>query len=106
MIGSRLDTVGTGLIAIGLISGFAPFMILGRTADPSTQAYQDAKGSWIPKAMMNDKAMPFWMVAGGLLAIGLLTIAVDRFLDRRGSGEMRSRKKDIDSRRADKEQRL
>ena len=83
MIGSRLDTLGRiGLVAAALAAS-APFWILGRTADPSTQAYQDAKGSWIPKAIMNENATPFWIAALVLGVTGFLLIGLDRFLDRR-----------------------
>lgn len=80
-----MDNWGKGTLAIALVAACAPFFILGRTADPGTQAYQDAKGSWVPAAMMNENAIPFWISAAAMLATGVCLIGFDRLMDRRRS---------------------
>jgi len=64
--------------------------------DPSTQALADAKGSWLPRAMMNDRPEPFWQAALVLGIVGMLLIAVDRFMDWRKGRLARLRKSRLD----------
>jgi len=91
MIGSRLDNFGKGALAVAAFVACGPFLILGRTSDPGTQAYQEAKGSWIPAVMMNHESQPFWLVAAGLGIIGGGLIGLDRFVDRRRGVRRRDR---------------
>ena len=45
-----MKTVGNTLLLVTVLLALAPVMIVGRGSQPSTQIYQDAKGSWMPAA--------------------------------------------------------
>jgi len=45
-----MKTIGNILLLVTVLLALAPVMVVGRGSQPSTQNYQDAKGSWMPAA--------------------------------------------------------
>ena len=69
-----MKTVGNSLLLIAVLLALAPVMIVGRGSQPSTQIYQDAKGSWMPAAYAYAKPRAFFIAAGftGLAGAGFI----------------------------------
>jgi hypothetical protein len=45
---TSIGIFGRVLLLIAVLPALTPIMIAGRGSHPSTQIYQDAKGSWMP----------------------------------------------------------
>ena len=67
-----MKKVGKTFLFIAVLLALAPVMIVGRGSQPSTQIYQDAKGSWIPAAYAYANPRAFFVAAGlaGLAGVG------------------------------------
>lgn len=78
-----MKTVGNTLLLVTVLLALAPVMIVGRGSQPSTQIYQDAKGSWMPAAYAYANPRGFFIVAGltGLAGVGF--IVASSLLERR-----------------------
>ena len=59
-----MKTVGNTLLLVTVLLALAPVMIVGRGSQPSTQIYQDAKGSWMPEAYAYANPRAFFIAAG------------------------------------------
>jgi len=69
-----MKTLGHTLLFIAVLLALAPVMIAGRGSQPSTQAYQDAKGSWMPSAYAYSHPRTFFVAASivGLAGVGFV----------------------------------
>ncbi len=69
-----MKTVGNALLLVAVLLAVAPIMIIGRGSQPSTQIYQDAKGSWMPAAYAYANPRAFFVAAGftGLAGVGFI----------------------------------
>jgi len=69
-----MKTAGKTLLLIAVLLALAPVMIVGRGPQPSTQVYQDAKGSWMPAAYSYINPRAFYVAAGftGLAGAGFI----------------------------------
>ena len=69
-----MKTVGNTLLLVTVLLALAPIMIVGRSSQPSTQIYQDAKGSWMPAAYAYANLRAFFIAAGftGLTGAGFI----------------------------------
>jgi hypothetical protein len=69
-----MKTMGKTLLLVALLLALAPVMIVGRGSQPSTQIYQDAKGSWMPAAYAYANPRAFFVAAGftGLAGVGFI----------------------------------
>jgi hypothetical protein len=69
-----MKTVGNTLLLIAVLLALAPVMIVGRGSQPSTQIYQDSKGSWMPAAYAYANPRGFFIAAGftGLAGVGFI----------------------------------
>ena len=69
-----MKTVGNTLLLVTVLLALAPVMIVGRGSQPSTQIYQDAKGSWMPSAYAYANPRTFFIAAGftGLTGAGFI----------------------------------
>ena len=71
-----MKAVGNILLLVAVLLAFAPVMIVGRGSQPSTQIYQDAKGSWMPAGYAYANPRPFFLAAGfvGLAGVGFIVV--------------------------------
>ena len=69
-----MKTVGNTLLLVTVLLALAPVMIVGRGSQPSTQIYQDAKGSWMPAAYAYANPRALLIAAGftGLAGAGFI----------------------------------
>ena len=79
----RLETTGLVLIVASFFCAFLPFAMFSRGTAPEVQAYQDAKGSWVPFGIANAHSGQFLLVAAFLGAVGILFVIISRFLEKR-----------------------
>ena len=75
MVLPSANTVGLSLLCVALFVAQMPFKIFGRGVDPSTQLYQDSKGSWVPAAEAHAHPTGFLIAAGVLGMAGVLLLA-------------------------------
>ncbi len=68
------NTVGLSLLCVALFVAIMPLQIFGRGVDPSTQLYQDSKGSWIPAAYAHSHPAWFLIAASVLGSAGVLLL--------------------------------
>jgi Na+-driven multidrug efflux pump len=69
-----MKTAGNTLLLVAVLLALAPVMIVGRGSQPSTQIYQDAKGSWMPAAYAYANPRVFFVAAGftGIMGAGFI----------------------------------
>jgi hypothetical protein len=69
-----MKTLGKTLLLMVFLLALAPVMIVGRGSQPSTQIYQDAKGSWMPAAYAYANPRAFFIAAGftGIVGAGFI----------------------------------
>jgi hypothetical protein len=78
-----MKTLGNSLLLIAVLLALAPVMIVGRGSQPSTQIYQDAKGSWMPAAYAYAKPRAFFIAAGFTGVAGVGFLVASSLLERR-----------------------
>ena len=79
----HMKTVGNTLLLITVLLALAPVMIVGRGSQPSTQIYQDAKGSWMPAAYAYANPRAFFIVACFTRLTGAGFIVASSLVERR-----------------------
>lgn len=79
----RLETTGLVLIVASLFGAFLPFAMFSRGTVPEVQAYQDAKGSWIPFGFSNTISGQIVLIAAVVGVVGLLLVTLSRALEKR-----------------------
>jgi hypothetical protein len=79
----RLETTGLILIVASLFGAFLPFAMFSRGTSPEVQAYQDAKGSWIPFGFANTMSGEILLTAAVVGVGGLLLVILSRALEKR-----------------------
>jgi len=78
-----MKAVGNTLLLVAVLLAFAPVMIVGRGSQPSTQIYQDAKGSWMPAAYAYANPRAFFFAAGFTGVAGVGFIVASSLVERR-----------------------
>ena len=78
-----MKTVGNTLLLVTVLLALAPVMIVGRGSQPSTQIYQDAKGSWMPAAYAYANPRAFFIVTGFTRLTGAGFIVASSLVERR-----------------------
>lgn len=79
----RLETTGLVLIVFSLFGVLLPFKMFSRGTAPEVQAYQDAKGSWIPFGFANTISGQILLTAAVVGVVGLLLVIISRALEKR-----------------------
>ena len=78
-----MKTVGNTLLLVAVLPALAPVTIIGRSSQPSTQSYQDAKGSWMPAAYAYANPRAFFIAADFTGLAGASFIIASSLVERR-----------------------
>ncbi len=78
-----MKTLGKTLLLMADLLALAPVMIVRRGSQPSTQIYQDAKGSWMPAAYAYANPRAFFVAAGFTGIVGTGFIFASSLVERR-----------------------
>ena len=78
-----MKTVGHTLLFVAILLALVPVLIAGRGSHPSTQIYQDAKGSWMPAAYAYANPRAFFIAAGFTGLAGAGCIVASSLVERR-----------------------
>ena len=70
-------------MTVAFIGAIYPFKMFSRGTTPDFQAYQDAKGSWVPYGLANSMAGQILLVAAFVGVLGFLLVSLSHRDERR-----------------------